>query len=166
MSGEFISGQRPWRRSRRVESGADPAAGIELSFTVPGGKVWELIAVFASLVTGVTVATRAVRLRLTDGSTAFLDLPAADTQLASLTRRYNWLQAGTAYASGSGIVSPLPRLHLQPGWTIATLTDNLQAADNWSAGQLLLVETTIKGGAVELGELPDLFVEVIAAPRE
>jgi hypothetical protein len=162
--GGFVSGQTPWRRVRRVESGADPAAGAEWSVTVEAGKVWELLSVFASLVTDATVATRAVRLQLGDGGVTYLDLVAADTQVASLTRRYAWLPTGAAYASASGIVSPLPRLILEPGWTLASVTDNLAAGDNWSAPRLLVVETTVRGGPVSLGELPELYVEVVSAP--
>jgi len=162
--GRFISGERPWRRSRRIELGADPAAGVNWSITVPSGRVWEVLSAFAELVTDATVANRAARLIVGDGSTTFLSIPPAGLQTASLTYRYAWLALGAAYQSGSGQAMALPRLVLEPGWTIGVSTEGLVAGDNWGAPRLLLLETEVKGGAVDLGELPELYVEVVTAP--
>lgn len=160
MTGARISGERPWRRSRLVELGADPAAGVDWSVTVPAGQVWEVISAYASLVTDATVANRAARLVVGDGTSTVLSIAPAGLQVASTTIRYAWLVAGVAYVTGSGQVAALPRLVLAPGWTIGTATEGLVVGDNWSAPRLLVIETTVKGGAVDFGELPDLLVEL------
>jgi hypothetical protein len=164
--GGFVSGQTPWRRSRLVEVRPDPAAGADWTFTVPAGKVWEVISAFAVLVTDATVANRAARLVVGDGVATFLSIAPAGVQAASLTYRYAWVAVGVAYQTANGQVAALPRLVLEPGWTLGTSTEGLVAGDNWGVPSLLVLETEVKGGPVAMGELPELYVEVVAAPRE
>jgi hypothetical protein len=161
--GGAISGERPWRRSRLVELSSDPAAGAAPSLAVPAGEVWEVVSVYAQLVTDATVANRLARLQLGDGTATYLDLAAPAVQAASLTHRYAWVQHGSAYAVGLAQVATIPRLVLAAGWTVAIATDNLAAGDNWTALRLLVVKTIVKGGAIDLADLPDLIVEVAGA---
>jgi hypothetical protein len=73
----------------RSITGTDPAAGAEISETVPTGARWRLRALAATLVTSATVANRTVSLRVDDGTTGYFGTDAAGTQPASNTIRYN-----------------------------------------------------------------------------
>ncbi len=160
----FISGERPWRRFRIIETGADPAAGADWTFTVPAGAVWEIVAAYAVLVTDATVVSRAARLVVNDGVADFLSIAPADVQTESLTYRYAWLGVGAAYRAANGQVVALPRLVLEPGWTFGTSTEGIVAGDNWGVPRLYVLETTVRGGPIQLGELPEMYVEVVAGP--
>lgn len=69
------------RSSSRVDVivGANPAAGAEVSETVPAGETWCLLGVRVTLVTSATVATRQPILTLDDGTNIFFENPAAST---------------------------------------------------------------------------------------
>lgn len=126
----------------RSVAGADPAAGVEITETVPTNARWKLHAFRASLVTSATAATRRVHLVIDDGTTTLLDLPAADTQAASLARNYDAAPFGYAPAAiVSEIYIPTPGpLKLLAGWRVRTATDSFQAGDNFGAPQLLVEE--------------------------
>lgn len=55
-------------------------------------------------------------------------------------------------------VVAIPELTLLPGWTIGTTTDNLQAVDQWSALRILVTQTTMAQGPIDIGELPELVI--------
>jgi hypothetical protein len=157
-----LSGQALWRRSRLVEVGAEPAAGADWAVTVPAGELWELVTVQAELVTDATVADRRPILSIGDGVATFASIPSVAVQAASLTVAHLWGQNLAATDGGSAQAMPLPKLLLQPGWTVAVDSTNLQAADAWSAPRLYVVQTTVRGGAVDLSRLPDLLVAMAA----
>lgn len=159
---ERISGERPWRRSRIVQTVPAPAVATDWSQVVEAGHVWDLLAVFATLATDANAADRAVRLQLGDGNLVFLELPAPAVQAASLSYGYSWARDVAAYNSGTSLVAPLPRVSLMPGWSVGVATTGLQAGDQWSAVQLLLTDTTVRSGRVDLVAIPDLLVEVTA----
>lgn len=128
----------------KVITGADPAAGVEISETVPAGRAWELLAVRFTLVTSATAATRQVQLVLqNDSSVEFLRIAANVTQIASLTNSYNFA-AGLGYERSalvqSHMVTGLPRLVLPGGYKITTVTASVQAGDNYGAPLLYVVE--------------------------
>ena len=126
----------------RSITGTDPAAGAEISETVPTGARWMLRAIAASFVTDATVANRFPVLKIDDGATVFYiaDPPAA--QAASNT---------LIYVSGSG-VTRLTSVAGQPSWAlpvglilmagsrIRTQTVGIVAGDNYGAPQLLVEE--------------------------
>lgn len=123
----------------RVTS-ADPAAGAEISQTVPAGQTWELLAMRFQLVNDATVAVRNVGILFDDGATAFLVSKSASAQTASQSHNYN---VGAFGVSPVVVVNehiiPVPRcIRLRPGYRIRTNTDNLQAGDNFGAAQLVV----------------------------
>lgn len=126
----------------RSITGTDPAAGLEISETVPGGARWQLNALFASFVTDATVANRVPRLIIDDGTnTVFAsDPPAAQT--ASLTIQY--VTGAGIQRTAIGSLIPfwaLPTdLVLLAGYRIRTATAAIVAGDNWGAPQLLVRE--------------------------
>lgn len=161
MGDRDFSGEDRWRRSRIVVPVPQPAAGADWSLAAPAGHLYQLVSVIATLTTSAAVATRAARLVLGDGNATFLHVPAATTQVASLARRYGWWATGQVLAVGSDIESPLPGIALQTGWTIGSATDLVDVGDQWSAIRLHVIDTTVRDGATDIDQLPDIIVEVI-----
>lgn len=124
----------------------NPAAGVDWVFTNPTGARATVMGVFAQLVTSAAAATRTATLKITDGANIAFLVDATATQIASITNQYTGYCGG--FAGGSGgthIYWPLPAPYLLgTGWTIGTVTNNIQAADQWSlirVATLTLVDT-------------------------
>lgn len=113
---------------------SSPAAGADWSYAVPALQRLSLTMVQAQLVTSAAAATRTATLKITDGANTLALIDATTTQIASLTNQYTGY--GNGFPAGSGgthLYWPLPSpLILGPTWTIGTVTNNIQAADQWS----------------------------------
>ena len=124
----------------RVFAGTNPAAGVEISETVPVGVRWRLASMRFALVTDATVITRVVHLTIDDGTTVLLNLVSLSGQAASSTRNQNVAEYG--YGPVAGLLEnylPLPAgLMLLAGFRIRTVTDEFVAGDNLSAPTLLI----------------------------
>ena len=126
----------------RSITGTDPAAGDEISETVPSGARWKLLALQATLVTDATVANRGPRLTFDDGTTECYSSDAAEVQAASVTRVFAAGQGTQRLAVVGNRASwqwPVGVL-LLAGWRIRTSTSALQVGDNWGAPQLVVEE--------------------------
>lgn len=120
---------------------ADPAAGAELTQTVPSGQFWILRGLHFSLVTDATVANRRVQLVITPPGSGVVNLRISSpaVQVASTTVRYHFYVGAASLENATSLVqhSPLPAGMLLPNDTeIASLTTNLQAGDNLSTMEL------------------------------
>ena len=126
---------------RNIE-GTDPAAGAEISETVPTGARWRLITLHAVLTADATAVTRNPKLVLNDGLSDYLITPVGATATASQTVKVTWSASGLEdISSVLAQVEPLPSGLLIPaGHGISTLTVNLQAGDNYAAPQFLVEE--------------------------
>lgn len=114
--------------------GADPAAGVEISDAVPAGKQWRLISVLLQLVTNATVANRRPHVIVDDGANVFHRRASNATQAASLTQNYLFAGEGPeAAVRGTYVADPLPVQEIPAGARIKTVTENLQAGDNYGA---------------------------------
>lgn len=125
-----IDRYRPWVKTA---ASANPAAGAEISYTVPAGTVLQLLGARVSLVASADVATRTVQLTIDDGTTVFNKFVSPSTQAASATYAYNFT-AGTSNVTvlNNEIVVGLgQQLFLPPGYRIKTVTNNIQAADDF-----------------------------------
>lgn len=126
----------------RSITGTDPAAGVEISETVPAGALWRLITLLTILQADATVISRRPALHISDGSTVFFKSSNPGTFAANATGNVNWTAAGDE--SAVTILANralLPNyLLLSAGFVITTVTANLQAADDWGAPQLLVEE--------------------------
>lgn len=126
----------------KVVTGTDPAAGAEISETVPAGKAWLLLAFHVTFATDATAANRIVNLAFDDGSTTFYRQATTAAVTASLTPVITWARAGSAI-SASGISSQnslLVDAVIPAGYRMKTVTANLQAGDNYSAPVLYVIE--------------------------
>jgi hypothetical protein len=122
--------------------GTDPAAGVEISETVPAHARWRLWAMRAVLVTGPTAGNRSARFYLDDGATTLLSFPAQTNHPASLSYNYDIAAYGFQPAFNAGEVSiSIPSgLLVFGGWRLRTSTAGLLAEDNWGAPQLMVEE--------------------------
>ena len=123
--------------------GTNPAAGAEISETVPTNARWALRGLAAQLVTDATAGTRTVTLTIDDGATVLLQVISGTTQAVSLTRNYRFVPNYPSVGNtvGTFIALPLPDpLYLLQGWRIITVTNALSAGDNWGAPQMLVEE--------------------------
>jgi hypothetical protein len=131
----------------RAIVGTDPAAGAEVSETVPTGARQELIAFRVTLVTDATVASRNPILILDDGANAFYHMASMLPITASLTSAVAWGKAAqlSIAAVNSVPTSALPVDNdLLGGFRIRTSTAALQAGDNYGA-PVYLVRERIEG---------------------
>lgn len=126
----------------RVITGTDPAAGAEVSETVPTAALWRLHALRVSLVTDATVASRYPFLVYDDGTTEFHRSGAGALQAASLTTIQNWaIGEARALLSTQAGNAPIPSgVWLAGGSRIRTVTANLQAGDNYGAPVYIVEE--------------------------
>lgn len=159
-----LSGERPWRRSLYTSPVANPAAGADWTATVPGGHVWQLLAVRARLTTSAAVANRQPDLILTDGALEIARVPPVAVQAAGGARVYTWADVDFGLQLGSTALGPLPAIRLASAWSVGTATALIDAADQWDQVRLLLVDTMIQGGALDLADVPDSLVEVLTIP--
>lgn len=126
----------------RSITGTDPAAGAEMTETVPTGARWKLLALSIRFVTDATVVNRLPVLQYDDGTTIHFASDPEAAQVASLDHR--WVtgpaiaRLGAAWQTRQW-AAPAPVL-LAAGSRIRTATDGIQAGDNWGAPQLLVEE--------------------------
>jgi hypothetical protein len=127
----------------RSISGSTPAAGAEISETVPTGARWELLTFATTLITSVAAANRFPTLTLDDGASVYYQDTATTAHAASTTIRYvfaegNGFKSGTTNNLQNGAVPMGNRL--SAGHRIRTATQAIQVADQYSNVQYLVRE--------------------------
>lgn len=158
---EDVSGEALWRRTRITVPVPQPAAGAGWTFVVPAGHVYHLHSVLATLQTSAAVANRSARIQLGDGVRTFLDLPPAAVQPASVTWVYAWTESPPALQIGTGVSSHLPHTAMPAGWTVGTLTNFLDVADQWSGIVLGVTDVWSRRGDIDLDAMPELVVQLV-----
>jgi hypothetical protein len=126
----------------RSITGTTPAAGAEINEVVPTFRRWLLLALKASLTTGVAVANRFPGVRITDGALTSYLIHVSIAQAASLTQGFNFAPGQPFFNDTTGnFLIPLPQpIWLKAGFQLKTDTVALQAADQWTAPQYLVME--------------------------
>lgn len=127
----------------RSITGTSPAAGAEISESVPTGARWELLAFRTLFTTAAAVANRTNYLTLDDGATEYFRMQQNATFVASQAWVVGWAQGLALWANQGqpGQLAPLPTgLRLGAGHRIKTVTAGIQAADQYSAVQYLVRE--------------------------
>lgn len=114
---------------------ANPAAGVELSHTVPAGQYWKVRAIRFTLVAAAAAASRFVHLQFKDASGNIIyDCVSNTAQIISETKTYACFpnNAGGNPTDGGIIYLPIPsEIILTDDFTINTLTTALNAGDNF-----------------------------------
>jgi hypothetical protein len=117
----------------RVIVGTDPAAGVEISETVPTGARWKLRSIAFTLVASAVVANRTPVLTIDDGANVLWEVSNNVAQTASQTVKY---RAGVGVPlttfGALAYLLPLPsELPLGAGSRIRTVTGAIDAGDNY-----------------------------------
>jgi hypothetical protein len=127
-------------------NGANPAAGSEISDTVPANTYWRLVAVSVSLVQGITNTPQPI-LQLDDGTDVIFEMfGSSAAQAVSTTCRYTWapgapLSGQVGATTNVHSTAPLPDgLLLGPGYRIRTTTLGLAATGDYGAPSYLVVQ--------------------------
>lgn len=116
--------------------GANPAAGAEISDSVPGREMWRLKYVEFTLVTAAAAASRHVTLNIESIAGAPIVVPTNVAQLISETKRYIFYEGAERVNDTvfNIIVTPLPSdLWLDPQTLISTVTTAKNAGDDYGA---------------------------------
>lgn len=113
---------------------AQPSAGAEFTFTVPGEQALRVISVTGQLVTSAVAANRAAALVIgsPDGTVITVEQPAVVT--ASLTTLFCWADgvSGDAASLVNGrLTAGIGEYVLPAGYTISSSTGALDAGDQW-----------------------------------
>jgi len=127
----------------RVIAGTQPAAGAEISETVPTGARWQLLSFKFTFTTSATVANRTSSLTIDDGANIFNLAGGNAVQAASATTVQSWAsgQPNVANQPTNALGYPLATpLYLPAGARIRTQTLSIQAGDQYSAIQYLVRE--------------------------
>src|SRR3990167_2675136 len=137
--GEFYQvGPSGGRGAIRSIAGTNPAAGAEVSETVPGNAIWSLMSLQVTIVGG--AADFFPAFQIDDGTTSVWEGPVI-TVAATATEIMCLAEHG-ALVDGSTSNFPLPRdLYLPEGYRIRTR--NISADDNYGAPRLLVEEWVV-----------------------
>lgn len=117
-------------------AGADPAAGDEISHTVPDQQIWRLLWMRFTLVAAAAAASRRVHIVINDGSDDHLDFFSDVDQIISETKNYSVAPFSDLpdRTDDDDILIPMPpNLILPAGFVISTQTTALNAGDNFGA---------------------------------
>lgn len=120
----------------RAIAGTTPAAGADITETVPTAARWELVAFRAQLLNDANVANRQVALVLDDGSNSYLQIESTTNQTASTLRKYNFSNSIGTFITGVNQNWMLPlgtNIRMPAGHRIRTVTAGIQVGDQWSA---------------------------------
>lgn len=145
--GGFARGPLDGAGALRLIAGTQPAAGAEISETVPAGARWQLLSFKARFVASAAVANRSWNLLLDDGATRYLTAQTNATATpASVTLDVVW---APGLADSRNVVTgninlqtePLPNpTELLAGHRIRTSTNLLQAGDQWDTIEYVVLE--------------------------
>lgn len=126
----------------RVVAGSDPAAGAEISETVQSRSRWRLLSLIATLVTDATVVTRIPSIVQDDSANIFVRDPMATGVGASQTKIFSWSIKGAGTEQTNTIeTAPLSDdVILLRNFRLRTVTEGLQAGDNWGVPRFMVEE--------------------------
>lgn len=129
-----------------------PLAGAEVRAVVPGGVIWEVLALRSTLTTSAVVANRVASVAITDADGVLTQRYfSTRSQAASGGAAYTFAAGLGASVANSGSDDPMPAPPpvALAGWTVATLTALLDVGDQWSSGVLLVREWSPQQIAVQ-----------------
>lgn len=129
--------------SLRVIVGSTPAPGADIAEQAATSARFQILAFQSRLVCGIGVANRQPELTIDDGANEYYRAPSLAAIPASTTIRITWApgmtnQISTSAAPGSWIVTLGDQLYVPPGGRVRTLTQGIQAADQWDAPRYLV----------------------------
>lgn len=142
LMAQMSKGPHGWVRPRIVKP-SNPPAGSDIRITVPGGKLWQPIALTATYTASAVVQARVPGLYISDGNDEALYSDSAYLLAANQVQQVSWMLGGAPVYSGQNLLVPanaIPPCPLPAGWIIGTLSFGFLGGDQWSAITLWVVE--------------------------
>jgi len=126
------------RTSRFASRQVSPAAGADISITVPNGVFWDVNSLTALFTASAAAANRLVSffVKNQDGQVVYqyqFSTALIATNTCTFTFSEDYAAAPQAQGNGLFVLGPAPKPWLLPGWTFGTITAAKDAADQWSA---------------------------------
>ena len=126
------------RLARYAPRAVSPAAGADISITVPNGAYWDVNSLTALFTAGAGVANRLVGyfIKNQDGQTVYTyqtTTALTANQTCTFTFSEDFATTMQTPANGGIVLAPAPKPFLPPGWSFGTVTAAIAAADQWSA---------------------------------
>lgn len=122
---------------------ANPAAGAQISQTVPAGVIWKIKGIRARLTTDATVANRYAKYFLTLPDGGIITAISATPHTASLPVDYMAADYGThgvTVGFGEYMIGLPSDIYLPAGSTITTVVNGMVAGDDWGAALIWVEE--------------------------
>ena len=144
-----------------------PAAGAEWSFTLPSGYDYLVALGRATFVASAAAATRTPGFQISNGDgLQFYASQPGTSVAATLTQTVSYSTDGAQGPSGASAVNTIdvPEVILPGGWRIGSLTGLIDAADQYSAIRLYLLQLYDKAPGVAPGSIhhPHLSIDLEA----
>jgi hypothetical protein len=126
------------RTNRFAFRAVSPAAGADISLSVPNGVLWDVNTLCALFTASAGAANRLVGfvVKNQDGQTVYTyqtTTALTANQTSTFTFSEDFHAGMQTPANGSLILGPSPQPLLLPGWTFGTVTAAIAAGDQWSA---------------------------------
>lgn len=133
------------RRNIFSKSQVTPAAGSDVSITVPNGVLWRVDGLRALLTASAAAANRFVGFIVKDqeGNSVWeYNITSALTASLNATFCFStWTSTTpTAVATTNRLLMPAPNTYIPAGWSFGTSTLNIDTADAWTAVRLWIEE--------------------------
>lgn len=117
------------------------------TLTVPVSEEWDILSIFAELISTATAGNRQIVVRFLDAAGAVMgEIPAGAVQAASVTRTYSFAPGVANQASfvGTNLTTAVPRMVLGPGQGIQVLdTTAVDAAADDMTTRIQYLKSTI-----------------------
>lgn len=127
----------------RTITGTVPAAGADISESVPTGAMWELLMLEAQLLPSAAPGNRRPVLKFSPSGVVFGASAAPDVATAGLGATFNWqatMPLAVPVAPGINVAAIPTPMRLLLGGRFITQTSGLLAGDQWSAPTYLVRE--------------------------
>ncbi|OLB84954.1 MAG: hypothetical protein AUI15_33835 [Actinobacteria bacterium 13_2_20CM_2_66_6] len=127
----------------RSISGTTPAAGAEISETVPTGARWQLLALAVTFIASATVATRTTTVIVDDGTNNLNQTVGINQATANQTAINYFGNRGVQIAllNGQNVTAPIGvEYFLGAGYRIRTSTGSIQIGDQYASPKYLVRE--------------------------
>jgi hypothetical protein len=126
------------RTNRFAARQVSPAAGADISITVPNGVLWDVNSLTALFTAGAGVANRLVAfvVKNQDGQIVYqyqMATALTANQTCTFTFSEDFNSTPPAQGNGLNLLCPAPKPWFLPGWSFGTVTAAIAAADQWSA---------------------------------
>ena len=111
------------------------AAGVDLSFTVPIGVLWNVVSLTGKFTASAAVASRIPAFFIKDQAGSIVYQYNVATLTAAQTGTFTFTEDATAvptFANGGNFLEPMPSTWLPSNWSFGTVTAAIDVADTWT----------------------------------